>query len=196
MLKENEPSLLSGEIEVDESFFGGKEKNKHGYNSKNKDGVKSAIYTAPAARVNDKTAVFGILQRQGIVRAKKVENVKGKTLIPIMVENVLPEAIIYSDEHTGYNRLAKTGFKHETVSHIKGEYVRGNIHTQGIENFWSLFKRGVIGIYHHVSEKHIDRYCDEFSFRYNRRKITDQQRFFGVLAQSEKRLRYQDLIAH
>lgn len=99
-----------------------------------------------------------------------------------------------SDENTSYKSL-RYNYLHHTVKHSQGEYVRGYVHSNGIENYWSLLKRGIIGIYHQVSAKHLDRYCNEFSYRFNTRKTSDTDRFIGVLARSEGRLKYADLIA-
>ena len=94
-----------------------------------------------------------------------------------------------------YAFLSKgTDFTHVIVDHKKGEYVKSGFHTNGIENFWSLLKRGIIGIFHQVSPWHLQRYCDEFAARYNSRKISDDQRFNLVLQKSDGRLKYNDLI--
>ena len=101
-----------------------------------------------------------------------------------------------TDEAPGYKGIVKHGYTHESVNHSIGEYVNGGkFHTNGIENFWSQFQRGVIGIYHHVSVKHLDRYCDEFAYRQNNRKTADVERLFGALAKAEGRLTWNDLTA-
>jgi transposase-like protein len=167
---------LSGTIEADESYFGGKKhKGKTGRGSENK------------------TPVFGIVQRQGDVRAMPVPNVKGETLKKIINQNVEKGSNIMTDEWKAYNGLSKD-YIHHRIGHLKKEYVRGGVHTQNIENFWSLMKRGVIGIYHTVSTKHLHRYTDEFAYRYNSRKVKDSQRFASALSQVAGRLTYKKLI--
>lgn len=100
-----------------------------------------------------------------------------------------------TDSFIIYAYLAKEGqYKHVSVNHSKGEYVKDGFHTNGIENFWSLLKRGIIGIYHQVSPEHLQRYCDEFAARYNTRKIKDYERFEQFVQNSEGRLKYNDLI--
>jgi transposase-like protein len=103
--------------------------------------------------------------------------------------------MIHSDEHAAYKGLSKH-YNHETVSHSSGEYVRGAVHTNGIENFWSLFKRGLNGIYHQVSPKHLDRYCQEYAFRFNRRGASQREKFNTAVEQADgRRLTYKALIA-
>lgn len=97
-----------------------------------------------------------------------------------------------TDEWQGYNGLGYL-YSHITVNHSEGEYVRGAFDTNSIENFWSLFKRGIIGIYHQVSAKHLQAYVDEFTYRYNSRKDNDQFRFSDTLTKTEGRLKYKDL---
>ena len=101
-----------------------------------------------------------------------------------------------TDEWTAYNGLGKEFSGHEVVNHGRKEYVRANIHVNNIENFWSLLKRGIFGIYHHVSPEHLSRYCDEFQFRYNSRKDEDKLRFTAMLEHCEGRLMYKTLTKH
>ena len=123
-------------------------------------------------------------------------NVKSKELKAFILTNIAKGATMVTDEAPAYKGIAKQGYKHETVNHKSGEYYRAGFHTNGIENFWSQFKRGIIGIYHQVSVKHIDRYCDEFAYRQNNRKVADPERVFNALANSAGRLKYADLIAN
>jgi len=166
---------LSGTIETDESYFGGKSSGKRGRGSENK------------------SAVFGMVQRQGEVRAMPVPNVKGKTLKKIISDNVETGSNIMTDEFLSYNGLSKD-YIHQRIGHLKKEFVRGGVHTQNIENFWSLLKRGINGTYISISKKHLHRYTDEFSYRYNTRKTNDSQRFASALSQVQSRLTYRELI--
>jgi transposase-like protein len=188
MLKDDAPVLLEGTVQVDESFFGAKTKNKH----------ESKIERNPETghAISTQTAVMGAKDETGKVRAKKVPNVKSKELKAFILTNIAKGATMVTDEAPGYKGLVKHGYTHESVNHSVGEYVNvGKFHTNGIENFWSLFKRGVIGIYHHVSVKHLDRYCDEFAYRQNNRRVADSSRLFVALGQSKGRLKYADLVA-
>jgi len=116
-------------------------------------------------------------------------------LISFLVDNVETSSVIVTDEHSGYWTLPTHGFEHKSCNHTQKQYVIGSAHTNTIEGFWRLFKRGIYGIYHNVSNKHLDRYCTEFSYPYNSRKVTDNDRFHATLTNGGKRLRYQDLIA-
>ena len=169
---------LNGIVECDESYFGGKARGgKRGRGSENK------------------TPVFGMVARGGEVRSMPVENVKGSTLKTLIRENIEKGSTVMTDEWQSYNGLSKE-FKHKRIGHLKKQYVRGGVHTQNIENFWSLLKRGVVGIYHHTSAEHLHRYVDEFQYRYNSRKTEDSQRFTSLLSQVGGRLTYQDLKSH
>jgi hypothetical protein len=99
-----------------------------------------------------------------------------------------------SDDARGYHAV-KNEYAHVIINHSAGVYVNGAFHTNGVENFWSLFKRGIIGIYHHVSHKHLQAYADEFAYRYNTRGLNDQHRLQTVLTHTEGRLKYKDLTA-
>lgn len=185
MLKEKNPNILSGTVQIDESYVGGKLKNKH---------KSQRIDQKPGRGSQNKTMVFGILQNDGKVHAEMVPATTNANLFPIMFNRVEKGSTIVTDGYHIYKRLAGN-YKHVVVDHNKDEYVSPEgFHTNSIEGYWSLLKRGIIGIYHQVSPKHLSRYCDEFSFRYNSREVTDVQRFIGVLKASEGRLTYNNLV--
>jgi transposase-like protein len=156
---------LSGQIEADETFIGGKARNMH--RSK-----RARVVTGTGGK--DKTAVMGILERGGKVRTQVVDNRKKKTLQTEVRKHVLAGSAIFTDALKSYDGLDE--FQHEVIDHAVA-YVDGEIHTNGLENFWSLVKRGLNGTYISVEPFHLFRYLDEQAFRYNNRKMNDGQRF-------------------
>lgn len=148
--------MLDGVVEIDESFFGGKGKNRafkwHG-NEKQKE------------------ILMGMLQRDGEVYIKHIPNTGKWTLIEQVKQNVSPTARVLTDEFQAYVSLPKYGYKHEAVKHSGYEYVRGDVHTNSIEGFWGGLKRGIYGVYRVVSKKYLQAYADEYSWRYNHRTL-------------------------
>jgi transposase-like protein len=161
--------LMQGIIEADETYVGGKEENKH----EHKKG-KSA-----------KSIILGLINRdKKLAKAFHVESTKYYDLAEKIMKTTAIGSTLITDEHASYKML-KLYYKHLSINHSKGEYVKeGNkeVHTNGIENFWSTFKRGVYGIYHHVSKQHLQKYINEFCFRYNNRE--NENSFDLVLANS------------
>lgn len=171
---------LSKVVEADETYIGGKEKNRHLSKKKFMQG-QGAIGRAAN---EDKTPVFGVVERNGQVIVKQVENVKKETLEPIIISHVAKDSKIVTDEWYAYNELRKRGFLHMTVKHATKQYVVGDLHTNTIENFWSTLKRNLYGVYHFASKKHLQKYLEEVAYRYNNRKSPVSFRFDQVLIQS------------
>lgn len=142
---------LGGMIEADETYVGGK---RHGKRGRGAEG---------------KTIVFGVVEREGGVKAKVVEDTKASTIIPMLQAMSHVGSILSTDESNIYNKVRSLDFIHETVKHSAKEYVRGGVHTNTIEGFWSQFKRSVNGTFHAVSPKYLQSYLDEFCFRYDHR---------------------------
>ena len=155
-MQEANPAPLKGTVELDETWIGGK---KH---------WKGRHY------LRNKTMVLGAIERGGPVRMraeKRSKNPSQKLIRQWIAETTAPDAAnLYTDEHPAYFGIQDEDTKHESVNHKSKEYVRGDVHTNSIENAWSLFKRSVVGSYHKVSEKHLDAYLDEFEWRFNNRK--------------------------
>lgn len=182
MLKDNDPKLLKGIVEVDTSFIGGKVKNFP--KRKRKD---------PSTH-NNKTMVIGLLEREGKVVTKIMPDEKAESLIGAVEENVEQGAVVVTDEHKGFTGLKKE-YKHVKVNHSKDIYVIGAGHTNSLEGFWNLLKKQLSGIHHSVSPKHLHRYCGEAAYRYNRKKSLQDTRFSSILKSCERRLKYKDLIS-
>jgi transposase len=153
MAKVDGDDQLSGHVEADETMIGGK-----------RSGGKRGR-GAPG-----KTVVFGMLEREGDVMTRIVENVRRATLEPHITENVRKGSTVSTDELKSYAKLARLGYKHGAVNHAAEEWVRGPHHTNGIEGFWSLIKRSIRGTHVHVSRKHLSKYLGEFEFRWNSRQ--------------------------
>ena len=173
-------------MEIDETYIGGKMKNKH-------KSVRNKAHESNVSHTSNKTGVMGILEREGDMRLKVIDNAK-ETLKEMIRKNVNNEAFIITDSAAAYKGLDKEFAGHEVVNHRQDEFVRGRFHTNSIEGSFGLFKRMIIGIYHHISVKHLERYCDEFSYRYNSRKIKDCERFTITLRNMERRLDYKTLV--
>lgn len=160
---------LSNEVEVNETYVGGKNKNRH---------KEKKVKNAQGRSTRDKAPILGIIERGGKLNAKHVQDVGIETLTKEIV-SCMKDATIYSDERLGYNALKRI-YNHKFVKHGKGEYVNCRIHTNTIKGFWSILKRGIIRIYHFTSVKHLQRYVDEFVFRYNTRDLNECERFQSV----------------
>lgn len=175
---------LDNEVEIDETYVGGKNKNRH---------ASKKVDKAQGGKSEDKTPVVGMVERRGKLKAQAVDNMHKDVVNPIIVKAVKTSAKVYTDEWMGYKSLQRI-YDHSFVKHSASEYVRGQIYTNTIEGFWSLLKRGIIGIYHFASKKHLQKYVDEFVFRYNFRDGNVRLRFNEMLSNTENRLKYKELI--
>lgn len=172
---------MDGDVEVDETYVGGKSKSMHAKDRK-------------ARKQYDKATVIGVLKRDGELRVAHIPNASRKNLHNTVRENVSTEGRLITDSASMYKGL-NGEYDHHTVSHTSGEYVRGDIHTNSIESVWALFKRQVIGTHHWVSKKHLQAYVNEMTWRFNRRDQEEGERVNSLLQYVEGRLTYAELTA-
>lgn len=188
LYKQDDEMDMSGTIECDEVYIGGKEKWKH-------ESMKTPNTQGRSTKT--KTPVFGMLERgtienkdgdeeyMSIVKAVVVKDTKGETLRPIIEKNVLAESTIYTDELSAYNGLSAMGYDHKICNHSGLQFVcDGEVYTNNIEGFWSHFRRMITGVYHNVSDEHLQTYIDEAAFRWNTRKMGESERFAHMFQMS------------
>jgi transposase-like protein len=184
--------LLSGIVECDEAFIGGNPKNMHAKRKAKLKRVEGSM------RFDHKIAVLGALQRDGDVRLEvcRDKRITREVLHEFIKSKLSDETeLIATDENNQYEGIADANTKHETVSHTQKEWVRGVVHTNGLEGVWSLFKRSIVGSYHQISVKHLDRYLDEFEFRFNNRENSFLFRDTLLRLLNSTNLEYKNLIA-
>jgi transposase len=176
LMSEGDLQLEGPTVEMDETYFGGRIRGQ-----------------GSGQKLKNKTRIAGIVERKGKIVAKTATQTGGKQLLELASAHILPESTVYTDEYAAYNNLGglkkdgqSLGYKHKRIHHASKVYVVGDVHTNTVEGFWSLLKRGIGGVYHAVSQKYLQTYLDEYTFRYNRR---DQGNliFKSILEQVSKR---------
>lgn len=184
-LRENAPLLLGKEVQADEAYIGGSEENKHKH--------KRAKTSQEASE--NKMPVVGLIETGGRVVTRVMPWITKRNVENFILEHVQRPATLVTDGLPIYQKIGKK-FEHVVINHSEGQYKVGPHHTNGIENYWSLLNRGIYGIYHQVSDKHLQRYCDEFAYRFNSRKLSDGFRWLVTMQQLDGRLTYKNLIAN
>lgn len=191
MLRDKAPQMLGENkmVETDATYIGGKEGNKH-LNKRRSNEDKNL--TNEGKPYKAKKTIIGIIERNGKVALRYVSGETTQNMVDFVKTHVPADSTIYSDEAPAYKQLKRT-YRHDNVKHALNIYVEGQVHTNTIENFWSVLKRGLYGVYHQVSDKHISRYLDEYAARFNNRTLTSNERFNQFLEGSESVLSYKGL---
>ncbi len=167
---------LNGTVEVDETYVGGrydKRRKRHAY---------------------EKQAVLGMIERKGKLEVKAVRGTGNKIIIPIIEDRVNKDARVMTDDYVGYTRLDKDGYHRDVIDHKHDEWVKGDVYTNTIENAWSLFKRSIVGSFHHISTKHVEAYLDEFEWRFNERKNPHLYRDTMIRLLNAPKMEFKELI--
>lgn len=178
MLSGGLAAKLNGTVEVDETYIGGKSSNKK--------------HAPRGEGWANKFVVVGVVERQSYLRLIHVPYLSGQP-VTVIEQLVVEKATVYTDEYKAYRKLKNKGYDHSSVNHGIQEYARDIIHTNTIEGAFGLFKRMYVGTYHYMSFKHLQRYCDELSYRYSTRKLSDTDRFNDALDKCQSRLKYYQL---
>jgi transposase-like protein len=182
-MTDKNPTPLKGTLEADETYVGGKPRG----HLKQRLAARPTISQRLKAAYDSKTPVFGVTERGGQIRADVMPKVSADAVERVLRDNVdRANARLFTDEYPLYRRMSKL-LPHDVIRH-KSEYVRGEVHTQSIESFWAILKRGLIGTYHHVDAGYLNQYVNEYEFRHNTRKVSDAERFRALASQTEGRL--------